>query len=422
MSKSGTHSSVGRARAAKSSLAISLRRLAVAVAATILVVGAAPARAAFPGENGRIVFDTAWTWFNGQGMSEIYSVAPDGSHLRRLTHMGPDASAWHPAVSPDASLDRLHGQRREQQRPGVDHAGRRIPPAAAWSTSPTGVTAAELHRGRTPGAVLPVWRIRRAFYRTCKIVSVRLNGSGMRTIIGGTWHPSDPVMSPDGSQIAYVSDAGGYEARIWLADVDGGHQRPLVGTAFVERISWSPDGTPTRVHGLPRRRPVHDRGRRDRSAVWSRRISLFAAWSPDGTRIVWKVEGAEADLGFGPLTDHQHLTGPIRWTSWTPRWASATRIGGSHDETSRAMDDAVLAPRCRTCRRRRPAHAAPVRAGIAPTNGRILFTHCEDRAAVRSTRRTRTAPRSSRSRSGEARPRRLVTRRRADRLRQLRER
>ena len=29
--------------------------------------------------------------------------------------------------------------------------------------------------------------------------------------------------------------------------------------------------------------------------------SLFAAWSPDGTRIVWKVEGAEADLGFGPL-------------------------------------------------------------------------------------------------------------------------
>ena len=106
MSKSGTHSSAGRERASKSSLAISLRRLAVAVAATILVVGAAPARAAFPGENGRIVFDTAWTWFNGQGMSEIYSVAPDGSHLRRLTHMGPDASAWHPAVSPDASLMR----------------------------------------------------------------------------------------------------------------------------------------------------------------------------------------------------------------------------------------------------------------------------------------------------------------------------
>ena len=31
--------------------------------------------------------------------------------------------------------------------------------------------------------------------------------------------------------------------------------------------------------------------------------SLFAAWSPDGTRIVWKVEGAEA--GLRAVTDHQ---------------------------------------------------------------------------------------------------------------------
>ncbi len=299
MSKSGTHSSVGRARAAKSSLTISLWRLAVAVAATILVIGAAPARAAFPGENGRIVFDTAWTWFNGQGMSEIYSVAPDGSHLRRLTHMGPEASAWHPAVSPDASLIAFMVSAENSndqvwimwadgshQRPLVDEP--------EWGDSGPSFTAGgrRVLFSRCGGYVEP--------YRTCKIVSVRLNGSGMRTIIGGTWHPSDPVMSPDGSQIAYVSDAGGREARIWLADVDGGHQRPLVGTAFVERISWSPDGTQLVFTGY------RDGGRYMISADGTglqlvAPHSLFAAWSPDGTRIVWKVEGAEADLGFGPL-------------------------------------------------------------------------------------------------------------------------
>ena len=162
MSKSGTHSSVGRARAAKSSLAVSLRRLAVAVAATILVVGAVPARAAFPGENGRIVFDTAWTWFNGQGMSEIYSVAPDGSHLRQLTHIGPDASAWHPAVSPDASLIAFMVSAENSNDQVWIMRADGSAPAAAGRRARMGSKRSELHRGRTPRGVLPVWWIRRA--------------------------------------------------------------------------------------------------------------------------------------------------------------------------------------------------------------------------------------------------------------------
>ena len=137
-------------------------------------------------------------------------------------------------------------------------------------------------------------------YRTCKIVSVRLNGTGMRTVVGGLWHPYDPVMSPDGSTIAYASDAGGREGRIWLADADGTHQRPLVGTAFVERISWSPEGTQLvftnyREGG----QYMIDADGTDLHLIAPH--SLFAGWSPDGTRTVWKVEGAEADLGFGPL-------------------------------------------------------------------------------------------------------------------------
>ena len=241
MSKSGTHSSVGRARAAKSSLAISLRRLAVAVAATILVVGAVPARAAFPGENGRIVFDTAWTWFNGQGMSEIYSVAPDGSHLRQLTHMGPDASAWHPRSRPThRSSPSWSAPRTATTRCGS--CGPTDPTSGRWSTSPSGLKRSELHRGRTPRGVLPVWGLRRAL----PDVQDRL---GPLERLGDA-HDHRRHVAPErpGDVARRLADRL-RERRRRARGTDlarrrgGGHQRPLVGTAFVERISWSPDGT-----------------------------------------------------------------------------------------------------------------------------------------------------------------------------------
>lgn len=51
----------------------------VGVVAAVLMVGAAPAAATFPGQNGRIVFAD---YMSGQ----IYAANPDGSALRQLTH------------------------------------------------------------------------------------------------------------------------------------------------------------------------------------------------------------------------------------------------------------------------------------------------------------------------------------------------
>jgi Tol biopolymer transport system component len=273
--------------------------IASVVTVAVMTAGPFTARAAFPGENGRIVFDTAWNFFNGLGSSQVYSVGPDGSHLRQLTHVADGTSAWHPAVSPDARLivyvvsaedtnDQVWIMRADgsHQRPLVDDP--------AWGENGPSFTASgrRVLFSRCGSYVGPYW--------TCRIVSVRLDGSGMRTIVGGTWHPYDPVASPDGSRIAYVSDAGGYEGRIWIADLDGTHQRPLAGTAFVERVSWSPDGeqllfTQYREDGEYMVAP-DGTGLR---LVATR--SDFATWSPDGTRTVLRVAGPDEDLGFGPL-------------------------------------------------------------------------------------------------------------------------
>ena len=48
-------------------------------------------------------------------------------------------------------------------------------------------------------------------------------------------------MSPDGQQIAFLSDRGGRRG-IWVMNADGGAARQLVEAQVIDTISWSPDG------------------------------------------------------------------------------------------------------------------------------------------------------------------------------------
>ncbi|HEU0165185.1 MAG TPA: hypothetical protein VFQ54_09070, partial [Thermomicrobiales bacterium] len=59
----------------------------------------------------------------------------------------------------------------------------------------------------------------------------------------------NPVASPDGKHIAWVvvtvdKEKDGYVSAIWIADADGGNQRKLTaGSARDTSPVWSPDGT-----------------------------------------------------------------------------------------------------------------------------------------------------------------------------------
>ena len=145
--------------------------------------------------------------WNGQGPSKIYTVDPDGSHLQRLTDVPDGSGAWHPSVSPDGGRI-VYVLSARAERPGLDHARRRLAPTPPGSRARVERERSQLRRGRSR-VVYSRCGNYVAFYFTCKIVSVRLDGTGLRTVVGGTWHPFNPVMSPDGSKIAYVSDAGG---------------------------------------------------------------------------------------------------------------------------------------------------------------------------------------------------------------------
>lgn len=76
------------------------------------------------------------------------------------------------------------------------------------------------------------------------IYTLPIDGGEARSINSGVSWSMQPRFSPDGSEIAYTSDAGGGD-NIWIAEADGSNPRQLTKEDFrlLNNPYWSPDGT-----------------------------------------------------------------------------------------------------------------------------------------------------------------------------------
>ncbi|MBB6255262.1 PD40 domain-containing protein [Nitrospirillum iridis] len=80
----------------------------------------------------------------------------------------------------------------------------------------------------------------------------RIDGSDLQPLVETPFVEDACVLSPDGRKLAYVSTADGYQANIWVLDLDTGERRKLTGLPGEDvdpntpdcsfRPSWSPDG------------------------------------------------------------------------------------------------------------------------------------------------------------------------------------
>jgi Tol biopolymer transport system component len=223
--------------------------ISVAVLTLFGVLFAAPANATFPGSNGRIAFSQGdlIAPIGGEGgdlsaHSQVFTIKPDGSGLKQLTHVAADQGAASPDWSPD-------GERivYESNESGAFHiwvmnangSGQtQLTTQGGFedfqpSWSPNGNKILFSHCGEPFGPGFIVY---------CDIDVMNANGSGVKTLLSsGHWSNVRANYSPDGKSITFGSDRGGLQSAVWVMKANGSDLKRL--TAPKLRGFW-PDWAP----------------------------------------------------------------------------------------------------------------------------------------------------------------------------------
>jgi Tol biopolymer transport system component len=211
------------------------------LAVLALVAGlvlAGPAAGTFPGANGRIAFAD----FN---TGQLYSINPDGTGLRQLTHVAAPAVAGGPDWSPDGRRIAFWSDVSGEPRLYVmdrDGSHQRL----VFSEQPG---YADLAPQYTPGGGRLVFS---RCSHVCAIYSVRVDGTHLRALtrpnesldVSDFW----PAVSPDGRRIAFTRfNAGGIQAQVYVMGADGSGAHPITPPVL---LAFAPDWTPDGRHVL----------------------------------------------------------------------------------------------------------------------------------------------------------------------------
>ena len=275
------------------------------------------AGAAVPGANGRIVFATTP---DNASSSELYSVAPDGSGLTRLTWSF--TTEQYPAWSPDGS--RIAFQSFAEGRPSIHVMN--ADGSDEQRVSPSGFESDDMEPTWSPDGTEIAFASTRPWNETWQIWVMGADGSNPRRLTSE--FSTAPAWSPDGAEVAYLRADGS----IAVVGREGGAARsvttPPLGHVD-ERPSWSPDGTKLvfarrETFGSSPKLFVVDRDGSNERQLTEGGASRFPAWSPDGTRIAFTRDRqlyviAPDGSGMQPLL-------PASLEALTPDWGTSTAV------------------------------------------------------------------------------------------------
>jgi TolB protein len=234
--------------------------------------------------------------------SQIYTVNPDGTGEKQLTHVAPGVQVDQPEWSPYA--DQIVYWSDASGTPDIwvmnsDGTDQHVlAHADGWDYSQP--------RWSPDGSEIAVVRCNEPF-GYCDIDVMNADGSEEHRLVGGHAHNFDPNWAPNGDALAFASDRAGYVSAIWVKDLTGLGGLTRLSSPALEAClpDWSPDGAHLLFMSNCDRRFLHVYvmnsdgsavGRLDQPPHQS---SGFASYSPDGAQIVFasnRLPGPGADL------------------------------------------------------------------------------------------------------------------------------
>ena len=276
--------------------------LSLLVLCVVILAATGTAFAAFPGENGKIVFTD-----RADGDAEIYAVDPDGSDRVKLTSNAVDD--YTPAWSPDGTKVAFASERGD---------------CSEWGCAPAvyvmNADGSDERRVSEDGGGSPAWspdgtRIAFSAWQDddgecdyedpdgsgCRdgdseIYTVDADGSNKTRVTDNARYVGDyaPDWSPDGTRLAFDRNGD-----IYVAAPDGADEARLTELpGHATSPDWSPDGARITFHAtLDYHQDVYS-VRADGSEVTNltpgpdvHDTGFLSAWSPDGTKIAFSSGG-----------------------------------------------------------------------------------------------------------------------------------
>lgn len=156
-----------------------------------------------------------------------------------------------------------------------------------------------------------------------------------------------PTWSPDGDQLAFVSDGNSYYPVLWLMRRDGSGKRQALAVSGLQEaadgLAWSPDGRRLAVSAFGEAASqilLVDLARGVAQAVTSNpNGALDPAWSPDGMVLAYAArDSGRMDVRLRRLDGSSEIEvsqgGPARAPAWSPdggRLAYISARGGSFE-------------------------------------------------------------------------------------------
>jgi TolB protein len=236
---------------AKTTLWMSVALAAAIVAAFLVVVlgtPTKPAEAAFPGNNGKIVFVNTGP---NVGYPQIYTMKANGDNKTRLTNSrnfdgSPAFSANGKKIAFESDQDIYTMSATGTDKKNVTRSNNVEESDPAWSPDGTRIAFVRQHRGNSSNLKIYVMKAARE--------SETNRAQRLTTASLSTLEELDPAWSPDGTRIAFArnpdasSPTSGFDLHSIRANGSG--QIRLTTSGGSQQPAWSPDGTKIAFRGF----------------------------------------------------------------------------------------------------------------------------------------------------------------------------